>query len=59
MGTQDIHGYTGYIGVYMVYSITRVSISLRSKRFRASSSRTSGREQKKKGIPPFCFSLPL
>ena len=26
MGTRDIHGYTGYIGVYRVYSITRVNM---------------------------------
>ena len=26
MGTQDIHGYTAYIGVYRVYGITRVNM---------------------------------
>ena len=26
MGTQDIHGYTGYIGVYRLYSTTRVNM---------------------------------
>ena len=26
MGTQDIHGYTGYIRVYRVYSTTRVNM---------------------------------
>ena len=26
MGTQDIHGYTGYIGIYRVYSTTRVNM---------------------------------
>ena len=26
MGTQDIHGYTLYIGVYSVYSTTKVNI---------------------------------
>ena len=29
MGTQDIHGYTGYIGVYRVYSTTRVNMYTR------------------------------
>ena len=28
MGTQDIHRYTGYIGVYRIYSTTKVNMGI-------------------------------